>query len=62
MKTWLRRLLMALLSDDIELIVNRELVNADTRAWLDGEEVTRIAQREIQRDQDARARASWGKD
>lgn len=62
MKTWLRRLLMALLADDIELLINTELVNADTRAWLDGEEVTALIDQRFVQLTDAVARASWGKD
>lgn len=41
MKSWLRRRLLSLLADDIELIVTRELVNTSP-GYLDGEEVQRL--------------------
>lgn len=58
----LRRLLLALLADDIEILINRELVNADTHVYLDGEEIAGIARREIQRHSERAEALRWGKD
>lgn len=43
MKALLCRILLALLADDIEKMLTRELATTGIRAYLDGEEVTACA-------------------